>query len=68
MNDREKAYRRLLEAAIRAAIGGPARLDQWTRSAGIPKEALVEIRASLDELGVDWRKLRAATGRPPVKE
>lgn len=65
---RDKAYRKLLEAAVRAAVGGPARLDQYSRSAGIPKGALVDMREALDELGVDWRGLRAATGRSPVKE
>lgn len=65
---KSEAMKKLVRAAVLAAVSGPARRDAYTRTAGISHDALADMRAALDELGIDWRAVRASTGRPPVKE
>ena len=62
---RDAAYRRLILGAIAAAATGPRRRDRYSLKASISHDALAEIRAGLDGLGIDWR---TAGGHPPKKE
>lgn len=64
---RQTALERILEATIRAAVMGPARRDRYSRTAGIPWDALEAMRAELDRLGVKWRGMRTALGLRPVQ-
>jgi hypothetical protein len=59
---------KLLRAAATAAAHGPARHGRYQLTAGIPWDALDDLRDALDELGIDWRAARRGTSLPPVAD
>lgn len=45
--------------ALWVALCPPVRRSQFSVSAQIPWKAIEELRAKFDEIGIDWRKLKA---------
>lgn len=50
--------RRALTAALRIAVAAPLRQAAFTTGARVPWDAVHELRAAFEELGIDWRALR----------
>jgi hypothetical protein len=54
MSEREPAAR-VLDAAINVAASAPAKRGQFVSSALIYWPLIEELRAALDDLGIDWK-------------
>lgn len=57
MNQQEK-LRTLLTAATIVAASAPEKLKAHQVECHVPSQGIEMLRASLDEIGADWRKVR----------
>jgi len=58
MSDTPNAAGRVLDAAIAVAEGAPAKRGQYVSHALIYWPMIDELRAALDDMGIEWRSNR----------
>ena len=62
--DRPDPRHRILGLALQLAAYPPARKHEHVHEARVPWRLITELRAALEDAGVDWRELHATLGKP----